>query len=48
LFGASRLGPLVPLALILTALFGGEARSIRTGESETAPEAEPYASPASG
>jgi hypothetical protein len=48
LFGVSRLGPLVPLALILTALFGGDVRSIRTGESETAPEAEPYASPASG
>ena len=48
LFGVSRLGPLVPLALILAALFGGDVRSIRTGESETAPEAEPSASPASG
>jgi hypothetical protein len=46
LFGIGRLGPLVPLALILAALFGAEARSIRTADSE--PDAGPRVSPASG
>jgi hypothetical protein len=48
LFGASRLGPLVPIALILTALFGTGAWSIRSIDSETARDTEPCPSPASG
>ncbi|MBN9006196.1 MAG: DUF2029 domain-containing protein [Rhizobiales bacterium] len=46
LFGIGRLGPLVPIALVLVALFG--ARSGGAGDNEKAPEAEPYASPTSG
>jgi hypothetical protein len=48
LFGVSRLGPLVPLALILAALFGADAWGSRSADSEATPDAEPCASPASG
>jgi hypothetical protein len=46
LFGIGRLGPLVPLALIMTALLG--TRSERAGDDEKALDAGPYASPTSG
>ena len=48
LFGVSRAGPLVTVALILVLLLGADAYPGRAGDRESTQGIEPYASTASG